>query len=29
MFFLDGTGGEEKSTGHVRQGRFSLDDVCF
>ena len=25
----DDGGGEEKTSGHVQQGRFSLDDTCF
>jgi hypothetical protein len=29
MVFLVGTGGEEKASGHVQQGRFSLDDTRF
>jgi hypothetical protein len=28
-FFWSGRGGEEKATGHVQQGRFSLDDARF
>jgi hypothetical protein len=28
-FFWTGRGGEEKVTGHVQQGRFSLDDERF
>ncbi len=26
---LVGQGGQEKTLGHVQQGRFSLDDTCF
>jgi hypothetical protein len=29
MVFLGGSGGEEKVTGHVQQGWFSLDDTRF
>jgi hypothetical protein len=29
MVFLRGTGGEEKTLGHVQHGRFSLDDTCL
>jgi hypothetical protein len=27
MFFCEGRGGEEKESGHVQDGRFSLDDT--
>ena len=28
-FFLGGRGVEEETSGHVQEGRFSLDDTCF
>jgi hypothetical protein len=29
LFFWTGRGGEEKASGHVQQGWFSLDDALF